>query len=180
MRVRACLAEGLGIRATARGFAVAPNPGRHGLVEAAAQLRACSAYFLCAVHHPQGQLDEVYAVLREVHSGALNEDEASTRLERSPAWGWTALAPDRQWLLVIAVGTRTLEMAQRVGPQLGPVVAPDGVPLFVTDGCRESMTAFLTPFGCGIHPERGQDKGPMPQPRWMPVPQFRYAQVGKS
>jgi hypothetical protein len=58
VRVLACLAAGLGIRATARVFAVDPNTVLHWLVEAAAQLRAFSAYFLCDVHVRQLQLDE--------------------------------------------------------------------------------------------------------------------------
>ena len=84
------------------------------------------------------------------------------------------------WLLVIDVGTRTLEMAQRVVHQLGQVLAPDCVPLFLTDWFREYMTALLTRFGCWIQPERRQDKGPMPKPRLMPLPQLLYAQVVKS
>ena len=40
VRVLACLAEGLGIRATARVFEVAPNTVLHGLAEAAEPLRA--------------------------------------------------------------------------------------------------------------------------------------------
>jgi len=47
VHVLACLAEGLGIRATARVFAVAPNTVLDWLVEAADHLRAFSAYFLC-------------------------------------------------------------------------------------------------------------------------------------
>jgi transposase-like protein len=46
VRVLACLAEGLGIRATARVFEVAPNTVLQWLGEAAEQLRAFSAYFL--------------------------------------------------------------------------------------------------------------------------------------
>src|SRR4030095_13884597 len=46
VRVLACLAEGLGIRATARVFEVAPHTVLQWLVEAAEQLRAFSAYFL--------------------------------------------------------------------------------------------------------------------------------------
>ena len=45
VRVLACLAEGLGIRATARVFEVDPNTVLHWLVEAAEQLRAFSALF---------------------------------------------------------------------------------------------------------------------------------------
>jgi transposase-like protein len=58
VRVLACLAEGLGIRATARVFEVDPNTVLHWLVGAAEQLRTFSAYFLCEVHVNQLQLDE--------------------------------------------------------------------------------------------------------------------------
>ena len=69
VRVLACLAEGLGIRATARVFEVDPNTVLHWLVEAAEQLRAFSAYFLCDLHVQQLQLDELYAVLSAVKDG---------------------------------------------------------------------------------------------------------------
>jgi IS1 family transposase len=180
VRVLACLAEGLGIRATARVFEVAPNTVLHWLVEAAEQLRAFSAYFLCDVYVNQLQLDELYAVLREVKAGSLSEEAAIKRLECSPYWVWTAMDPESKLLVVIDVGTRTLEMAQRVVHQVVQVLAPDCVPLFLTDGFREYMTALLTHFGRWIQPPRRQDPGPMPKPRWMPRPELLYAQVVKS
>src|SRR5437867_11092002 len=51
VRVLACVAEGLGIRATARGFEVAPHTVLQWLVEAAEQLRAFAAYFLWEMSH---------------------------------------------------------------------------------------------------------------------------------
>jgi hypothetical protein len=66
----------------------------------------------------QLQLDELYAVLRDVKAGALSEDEAIEPLERSPYWVWSAMDPDSKLLLVIDVGTRPLEMAQRVVHQV--------------------------------------------------------------
>jgi hypothetical protein len=69
VRVLACLAEGLGIRATARVFEVDPNTVLEWLVEAAEQLWTFSRYFLCEVHVRQVQLDELYAVLRAVKAG---------------------------------------------------------------------------------------------------------------
>jgi hypothetical protein len=45
VRVLACLAEGLGIRATARVFEVDPNTVLQWLVEAAEQFHTFSAYF---------------------------------------------------------------------------------------------------------------------------------------
>src|SRR5919197_117321 len=180
VRVLACLAEGLGIRATARVFAVDASTVLHWLVEAAEQLRAFSASFLCDLHVEQLQLDELYAVLRAFKAGAISEDEAMKRLERSSSWVWTAMDPQSKLLLVIDVGTRTLEMAQRVVHQVVQRLAPGCVPLFLTDGFREYMTALLAHFGHWMQPERRRDKGPMPKPRWMPLPELLYAQVVKS
>ena len=54
------------------------------------------------------------------------------------------------------------------------------LPLFLTDGFKEYRTAILAHFGYWIQPERRQDKGPLPKPRWMPLPELLYAQVVKS
>src|SRR6266487_6926637 len=180
VRVLACLAEGLGIRATARVFEVAPYTVLQWLAEAAEHLRAFSASFLCDLHLEQLQLDELYAVLRDLKGGAINDDEAIKRLERSPYWVWTVMDPQNKLLVVVDVGSRTLAMAQRVVHQVTQVLAPDGVPLLLTDGLKDYATALLTHFGYWMQPERRQDKGPMPQPRWMPLPGLLYAQVVKS
>jgi IS1 family transposase len=180
VHVLACLAEGLGIRATARVFGVAPNTVLQWLVEAAEQLRAFCAYFLCDLHLEQLQLDEVYAVLRQVQAGEISDDEAIERLDRSPYWVWTAMDPRSKLLVVVDVGTRTLEMAQRVLHQVAQVLAPGCVPLFLTDGFNEYKTAILAHFGQWRQPERRQDKGPRPKPRWMPLPELLSAQVVKS
>jgi len=180
VHVLACLAEGLGVRATARVFEVDPNTVLQWLVEAAEQLQAFSAYFLCDVHVRQLQLDGLYAVLREVKSGEISEDEALKRLGRSSYWVWTAMDPESKLLLVIDVGIRTLEMAQRVVHQVVRRLAPGCVPLCLTDGLKDYGTAFLTHFGQWRQPARRRDKGPLPKPRWIPWPQLLYAQVVKS
>ena len=180
VRVLACLAEGLGIRATARGFEVDPHTVLHWLAEAAEQLRAFSAYFLCDLHLEQLQLDELYAVLRAFKAGKINEDQAIKRLERAPSWVWTVMDPKSKLLVVVDVGGRTLAMAQRVVHQVTRVLAPGCVPLFLTDGFKEYRMAILTHFGHWMHRARRQDKGPLPKPRWMPLPELLYAQVVKS
>jgi hypothetical protein len=175
VHVLACLAEGLGIRATARVFEVDANTVLQWLMEAAEQRRAFSASFLCAVHVRQLQLDELYAVLRQVQSGELNDDEAIQRLERSPYWVWTAMDPESTLLVVIDVGTRTLEMAQRVVHQVVQVLARGCVPLCLTDGHRDYMLAFLAHWGHWVQPARKRERGPVPTPRWMPLPPLLYA-----
>jgi hypothetical protein len=54
------------------------------------------------------------------------------------------------------------------------------MPLFLTGGFKEYATALLTHFGSWVQPPRRQAQGPVPKPRWMPLPQLRYAQVVKQ
>src|SRR5262245_13267837 len=132
VRILACLAEGLGMRATARVFEVAPNTVLHWLIEAAEQLTAFSAYFLCDLHLQQLQLDELYAVLSAVKDGEISEAKAIKRLSRSPHWVWVAIEPVTKLLVAIDVGERTLAVTQRFVHHVAQVLAPDCAPLFLT------------------------------------------------
>jgi IS1 family transposase len=114
-----------------------------------------------------------------VKDGEISEAEAIKRLSRSPQWVWVAIDPVSKLLLAIDVGPRTLAMAQSFVHQVVRLLAPDCAPLFLTDGFKEYTTALLAHFGHWIQPERRQGKGPMPKPRWMPLPQLLYAQVIK-
>jgi IS1 family transposase len=180
VRVVACLAEGLGIRGTARVFEVDPNTVLQWLVEAAEQLHAFSRHVLHDVRVRQVQLDELFALLSAVKDGEVSKAEAVERLERSPRWVWVAMDPESKLLLAIDVGERTLVLAQRVVHQVAQVLAPDCAPLFLTDGFREYMTALLTHYGQWVQPPRCQATGPTPKPRWMPLPELLYAQVVKT
>jgi IS1 family transposase len=179
MRVMACLAEGLGIRGTARVFEIDPNTILHWLAEASEQLHAFSAYFLRELQISQMQLDELYAVLSAVRDGEVSEVEAVERLSRSPHWVWTAIDPQSKLLLSVQVGERTLAMAQAVLHQITQRLAPGCVPLFVSDGNPNYLPAIVSHFGYWVQPPRRQDKGPAPKPRWMPLPGLLYVQVVK-
>jgi IS1 family transposase len=180
VRVIACLAEGLGIRGTARVFEVDANTVLQWLVDAAEQLQAFSRHVLHDIRVQQVQLDELFALLSAVKDGAVSEAEAIERLERSPQWVWVALDPESKLVLAIDVGERTLALAQRVVHQVAQILAPDCAPLFLTDGFKEYLTALLTHYGQWVQPPRRQSTGPMPKPRWMPLPQLLYAQVIKT
>jgi hypothetical protein len=168
VHVIACLAEGLGIRGTARVFEVAPNTVLQWLVEAAEQLQAFSRHVLHDVRVRQVQLDELFALLSAVKAREVSEAEAIERLERSPRWVWVAMDPESKLLLAIDVGNRTLAMAQRFVHHVAQVLAPDCAPLFLTDGFKEYLTALLTHYGHWVQSPRRQAQGPAPKPRWMP------------
>jgi IS1 family transposase len=180
VRVLACLAEGLGIRATARVFEVDPNTVLRWLVEAAEQLQAFTSYFLCDVHVKQLQLDELYAVIRALKVGEISAANALERLEPSRPWVWTAIDPVSKLLLVIEAGPRTLAMAQRVVHHVVGVLAPGCVPAWFSDGFKGYLPAIVGHFGFWVHPERRQTTGPSPKPRWLPLPDLLYAQVIKQ
>ncbi len=180
VRVIACLAEGLGIRGTARVFEVDANTVLQWLVDAAEQLQAFSRHVLHDIRVQQVQLDELFALLSAVKDGTVSEAEAIERLERAPQWVWVAMDPESKLVLAIDMGNRTLALAQRVLHQVALLLAPDCVPLFLSDGYQEYLTAIVTHFGHWVQVPRHQVTGPAPKPRWMPLPELLYAQVVKT
>src|SRR5215831_12797613 len=174
------MVQGLGIRGTARVFAIDPNTVLSWLVQASEQLKAFSTSFLHELHLNQLQLDELYAVLSAVRDGEVSEAEAIERLSRSPRWVWTAIDPETKLLLSVQVGDRTLAMAQAVLHQITQLLAPGCVPLFLSDGYMHYLTAIVTHFGHWVQPPRRQVTGPALKPRWMPLPALLYAQVVKT
>src|SRR5204863_6301243 len=101
VRVIACLAEGVGIRGTARVFEVDPNTVLQWLVDAAEQLQAFSRHLLHDVRVRQVQLDELFALLSAVKDGEVSAAEAIERLERTPQWVWVAMDPESKLLLAL-------------------------------------------------------------------------------
>ena len=179
VHVIACLAEGLGIRGTARVFEIDANTVLKWLVEAAEQLHTFSAYFLRELSIRQIQLDELYAVLSAVRDGEISEAEAIEQLSRSPHWVWTAMDPETKLLLSVQEGDRTLAMAQAILHQIVQLLAPGCVPLFLSDGNPTYLPAIVAHFGHWVQLPRRQARGPAPKPRWMPLPGLLYAQVIK-
>jgi transposase-like protein/IS1 family transposase len=180
VHVIGCLAQGLGIRGTARVFEIDPNTVLGWLIEAAEQLRAFDSYFLHDLHLNQVQLDELYATLSAVRDGEMSEAEAIDHLSTSPRWVWTAIDPESKLMLSAQVGDRSLAMAQTVLHQIVEMLAPGCVPLFLSDGNPSYLPAIVRHFGHWVQLPRRQAKGPALKPRWMPLPGLLYAQVVKK
>jgi len=180
VRVLAGLAEGLGIRGTARGCELDPHTVLRWLVEAAEPLQALSAYCLPEVPIHQVPLDARYAVRSAVSDGPMREAEAIERLSRAPPWGWTASDPEPKGLLRVQGGERPLALAHALLPQIAPLLAPGGGPLGLSDGDPHALPALVTHCGPWGQPPRRQAPGPVPKARWMPRPALRYAPVVKT
>jgi hypothetical protein len=93
VRVIACLAEGLGIRGTARVFEVDLNTVLQWLVTAADQLRAFSQHVLHDVRVRQVQLDELFGCL------VRSKTARSVRLRPSSAWSVRCTGCGSPWTL---------------------------------------------------------------------------------
>ena len=102
--------------------------------------------------------------------GEGSETAAGERRSRSPRWVWATLAPASPLLLALHRGDRTLARAPRVVHPGVQGLTPGCVPLFLTEGCKESTTARLPQGGRWGHPPRRPATGPAPQPRWLPRP----------
>ena len=135
MPVLACLAEDLGIRGTARVFEVDPNTVLQWLVEAAEQAAGVFTVFPAMSMLSQVQLDELYAVLREVKDGELSEEEAIKRLERSPHWvrssSWRTSRCNSMSSMRCSVRSKTANSARR--PSNALTLTPLGTVFVVAD-----------------------------------------------
>jgi hypothetical protein len=132
------------------------------------------------VHVRQRQLDEFYAVIRALKTGEIREDDVLKRLEGARPWVWTALDPVSKVLLAIAGGPRPVAMAQRVGHQVAQRFASSGMPRWLSDGFTGDRPAILGHCGVWPQPERTPAQGPVPKPRWLPLPGLLEAQGVKQ
>ena len=126
------LAEGLGIRATARVFEVDPNTIEPWLQQAAAHMEAVSHLLIQDLHLAQVQVDELWALLGtrdvgEPHSKAGQHQH--TERSRAVRWGWAAIDPVSKLMLGSVVGDRSVETAQLLIHLIAGLLAPGCLPL---------------------------------------------------
>ena len=169
MRALVALCEGVSPRKVARIFEVDKDTVLRWLVEAAMHSEAVVGYMMHHLQLSQVQMDELYALL----SGMREEGE-----RRQSCWVWVAIDPVSKLLLVIEVGDRSLDMAQRLVHGVVSVLAPGVVPMFLTDQLAAYGKALLTHLGCWV--EKVSEQSGRVLRRWMPDEGLRYAQVKKQ
>ena len=166
-QVLTALAEGVGIRAVGRIFAVTPETVLAWLIEASGYLEAFHTHMAHDLVIEQVQLDEIYGVLRAHQAGEISDAEAIDKLDkkRNSIWLWTAIDPISKFWLSAVVGERDRHSAWQIVHKVVAVLAAGIVPLFVTDGNRAYEQPILSHFGYWQAPQGHQRK-----PRWMPLP----------
>jgi len=120
------LAEGLDLRATARVFDLDPNTVESWLTQAAQHLTAVSHDLIHDLHLSQVQVDELWTLLGQA-------ELTHQRQGRSQCWVWVGIDPVSKLRLAWVVGDRSLACAQRLVHAIWLLLAPDCVPLFLSD-----------------------------------------------
>jgi IS1 family transposase/transposase-like protein len=168
-RVLKCLAEGVGIRKTARIFDLDPNTVQEWLEQAGTHMDNVSHYLLHDLQLSQIQVDELWA-----HLGKRNGEEKAT------CWVWVGVdAPTKLWLATV-VGDRSQACAQLLVHAIVAMLAAGCIPLFTSDQWSAYGVALLTHFGQWVETQRQHTRGRPPKPRWLPIPDLLYAQVVKQ
>jgi IS1 family transposase len=130
-RALACLAEGLGIRATARVFGVKPEAVLRWLRRAGQHTELVSAYLMRHLQVEQVQLDELWTFVHKQEK-TLSAWEA-LHTEWGDTWIWTAVEPVNKLVLAFLVGEHTETEAVGIVGCVKAVLAEGCLPLFTSD-----------------------------------------------
>ena len=163
------MAEGLGLRSTARALDLDANTVQDWLKQGAEHMEAVSNYLIRELNLTQLQVDELWSLLGK-------RDELAPQ-KRNTRWIWSAIDPQSKLWLDFSIADRSLESAQVFIHGVSQLLAPECLPLILTDGYKPYTTAILTHFGHWI--ERVSEKGRRLPQRWVPLPGLTYAQVVK-
>jgi transposase-like protein/IS1 family transposase len=174
----ACLAEGMGIRATARVFGVKPEDILRWLRRAGQHCEQVSAYLMRNLHVEQAQLDELWTFVRKKEKMLSAWEQLHT--DWGDTWIWTVFDPVSKLVLAFYVGERTETEAVGVVRHLKAVLAEGCVPLFTSDQLPHYLQALLQIFGRWVQPKRKGTRGRFPKPRLEPPENLHYATVHKE
>lgn len=177
-RALANLAEGTGIRATARVFGVKPDDVLRWLQRAGEHAEQVSAHLMRNLHVEQAQLDELWTFVRKKEKRLSAWEQLHS--EYGDTWVWTVFDPVNKLVLALLVGEREQEQAVGVLQRLQVVLAEGCLPLFTSDQLPHYLQALLQVFGRWVQPERKGTRGRFPKPRPEAPDDLHYATVHKE
>lgn len=177
-RALCALAEGLGVRATARTFGVKPDDVLRWLRRAGQHTEQVSAYLMRNLHVEQAQLDELWTFVRKKEKTLSAWEQLHT--EYGDTWIWTVVDPVNKLVLAFLVGERGEAEAVGVLQRLKAVLAEGCLPLFTSDQLPHYLQALLQVFGRWVQPARRGTCGRFPKPRPEAPDDLHYATVHKE
>jgi IS1 family transposase len=180
-RAIGALCKGVGIRKVGRIFEVDKDEVLRWLKAASAHSEAVSRYMLHDLHLSRVQMDELYALLSGMEKATEEEknEKRSGKKKRRHCWLWSGIDAESKLILAVAIGDRSLAMAQRLVHRIVKVLAPGVVPMFESDQLAAYEKALLGHFGKWVEPQETAEGKRQRKSRWMPLAELQYAQVVK-
>lgn len=170
------LAEGLGVRATARILGTDKDTVDHWLGRLGQHCAQVMAYHFRNLHITECQLDELWTFVKK-------KEEQLTPLERmldvhGDTWVWIAFAPLSKLVPAWVAGKRTLQESQRLIERLK--TSTDGhIPFFTSDELPHYADALLEVYGKLLVPPRTGRRGRPRNASKVPPDDLLYAVVCK-
>jgi len=177
-RALKALAEGVGLRATARIFEVDVNTVLRWLRRAGQHSEKVLAYLMRNLQVEQAQLDELWTFVRKKEKTLSAWEKLYT--EYGDTWVWVVFDPVNKLVLAILVAERETEQAVGVLSRLKACLVEGCLPLLTSDQLPHYLQAILQVFGRWVQPERQGDRGRFPKPRLEPPEELQYATVNKK
>lgn len=170
------LAEGTGIRATARIFDIDKDTVLRVLRNTAAHCRKLSRHFLTNLHIEECQIDELWSFVRKKEKN-LNPMDVEY-ICCGDQWVWIGFDSIHKIVLAYVVGKHTLENAVLLIRKI-KAVCDKSLPFFTSDELPHYPDALLQVYGRMVKQQRTGKRGRHPLPKLVPPASLKYAQVRK-
>ncbi len=176
-RIACSLAEGVGVRTTARIMGVNKKTVLRVLERAAYHVSLVSQSLMKDLLVLECQLDEMWSFVYK-KEGHLDPFKKNSEL-MGDAWIWIAFDPLHKLILSHAIGKRTEKVAVELVQRIKQVTSR--IPgLFTSDQLDQYKSALLKEYGVSILPPRKPGPGRPPHPKLVPPDNLLYAQVVKE
>lgn len=177
-RAITALAEGVGIRSTARIFGVEVETILLWLKRAGEHCEQVSSYLMRNLHVEQAQLDELWTFVYKKEKTLSAWEKMHT--EYGDTWIWTVVDPVHKLVLAFLIGDREEEEAEGVLKKLMATLVEGCLPLLTSDSLPHYAQAILKVLGRWVQPERKGSRGRFPKKRVEPSDGLQYATVHKE
>lgn len=177
-RALKALAEGVGIRATARIFDVEVDTVLLWLRRAGQHSEKVSVYLMRHLQVEQAQLDELWTFVRKKEKTLSAWEKLHT--EYGDTWVWVVFDPVNKLVLALLIGEHETEQAVGLLSRFKARLAEGCLPLLTSDQLPHYLQAILQTFGRWVQPQRKGDRGRFPKPRLEPPEGLQYATVNKK
>ena len=168
------IAEGLSFEAVARIEQVAAETVSKWMKRAVYQADLIDQQLVQEIETETIEMDEVYSFAGTKQKPQILSDEVGKH------WTHCSFARKTRLLLAVKVGLRDETLAQELVAETASRLSANCHPLWVTDGWKVYIYALLLQFHLLVYQIKRRGRGRPPNPKMIPLPSLRYAQLVKQ